>query len=68
MKQIKKLDSVNKKLEALISQKREIENEMINTLSKKIAALLIKQRSSKIDRKQLLQKIDLIINQFYKAM
>ena len=49
MKQTKKLDLVNQKLAELTAQKKELENEMIESISKQVAALLIKKRATDID-------------------
>ena len=65
-KQTKKLDSVNQKLEELIAKKHELENEMIQSISKQVAALLIKKHATDIDMKLFLQMVDSVIDEMVK--
>ena len=66
MKQTKKLDSVNQKLAELIAKKQELENEMIQSISKQVAALLIKKHATDIDMKLFLQLVDSVIDEMVK--
>ena len=66
MKQTKKLDSVNQKLAELIAKKQELENEMIQSISKQVAALLIKKHATDIDMKLFLKMVDSVIDEMVK--
>ena len=66
MKQTKKLDLVNQKLAELTAQKKELENEMIGSISKQVAALLIKKHATDIDMKLFLQMVDSVIDEMVK--
>ena len=66
MKQTKKLDLVNQKLAELMAQKKELENEMIESISKQVAALLIKKHATNIDMKLFLQMVDSVIDEMVK--
>lgn len=66
MKQTKKLDSVNQKIAELMSQKRDLENQMIQSISKHIAALLIKKHATNINLKEFAKRIEPIIDELNK--
>ena len=66
MKQTKKLNLVNQKLAELMAQKKELENEMIGSISKQVAALLIKKHATNIDMKLFLQMVDSVIDEMVK--
>ena len=66
MKQTKKLNLVNQKLAELTAQKKELENEMIGSISKQVAALLIKKHATNIDMKLFLQMVDSVIDEMVK--
>ena len=68
MKQTKKLDLVNQKLAELTAQKKELENEMIESISKQVATLLIKKRATDIDMKLFLQMVDSVIDEMVKKV
>ena len=63
MKQTKKLDLVNQKLAEPTAQKKELENEMIGSISKQVAALLIKKHATDIDMKLFLQMVNSVIDE-----
>ena len=66
MKQTKKLDLVNQKIAELTAQKKTIENQMIDSISKQVAALLIKKHATDIDMKLFLQMVDSVIDEMIK--
>lgn len=66
MKQIKKLDSVNQKIAELMAQKRDLENQMIQSISRNIAALLIKKHATNINMKEFAKRISPIIDELNK--
>ena len=66
MKQTKKLDKVNQKIAELTEKKKALENQMIESISKHIAALLIKKHASEINMKSFLKKIEQIIDEEMK--
>ena len=66
MKQTKKLDSVNQKIAELMSQKRDLENQMIQSISKHIAALLIKKHATNINLTEFAKRIEPIIDELNK--
>ena len=66
MKQIKKLDSVNQKIAELMAQKRDLENQMIQSISRNIAALLIKKHATNINMKEFTNRISPIIDELNK--
>ena len=63
MKQTKKLNTVNQKIADLLDQKKELENKMIESISKQVATLLIKKRATNIDVKLFLKMIDSVIDE-----
>ena len=56
----------NHKLAELIAKKQELENEMIQSISKQVAALLIKKHATDIDMKLFLQLVDSVIDEMVK--
>lgn len=66
MKQTKKLDSVNQKIAELTEKKKELESQMIESISKHIATLLIKKHAANINMKSFLKKISQIIDEELK--
>ena len=67
MKQTKKLESINQKIAELMSQKRDVENQMIQSISKHIAALLIKKHATNINLKEFIKRINPIIDELNKT-
>jgi hypothetical protein len=63
MKQSKKLDSVNQKINELKLKKKELEEEMVRSLSQKIASILIKKNVTKIDVPEFIKKVEKVINE-----
>ena len=63
MKQTKKLESINQKIAELISQKRDVENQLIQSISKHIASLLIKKHATNINLKEFIKRISPIIDE-----
>lgn len=63
MKQTKKLNTVNQKIADLLDQKKDLENKMIDSISKQVATLLIKKRATNIDVKLFLKMIDSVIDE-----
>ena len=66
MKQTKKLDSVNQKISELMAQKRDLENQMIQSISKHIASILIKKHATNINLKDFINRISPIIDELNK--
>ena len=66
MKQTKKLDSVNQKISELMAQKRDLENQMIQSISKHVSSLLIKKRATNINMKEFINRISPIIDELNK--
>ena len=66
MKQTKKLESLNQKITELMSQKHDVENQMIQSISKHIASLLIKKHATNINLKEFIKRIDPIIDDLNK--
>ena len=66
MKQTKKLDAVNQKIADLKSQKRDLANKMIQSISKHITALLIKKHATNINLKEFAKRIEPIIDELNK--
>jgi hypothetical protein len=62
MKNANKLETINQKIAVLTKRQKEIESKMIDSLSKRIAALLIKKRLTNIDVPAFLKKIEDIID------
>jgi hypothetical protein len=62
MKNADKLETINQKIAVLTKQQKEIESKMIDSLSKRIAALLIKKHLTNIDISTFLKKIENIID------
>ncbi len=67
MKQTKKLESINQKITELISQKRDVENQLIQSISKHIASLLIKKHATNINLKEFIKRISPIIDELNKT-
>jgi len=67
MKQTKKLESINQKIAELMSQKRDIENQLIQSISKHIAALIIKKHATNINLKEFIKRISPIIDELNKS-
>ncbi len=67
MKQTKKLESLNLKITELMSQKRDVENQLIQSISKHIASLLIKKHATNINLKEFIKRIDPIIDELNKT-
>ncbi|MDR3179624.1 MAG: hypothetical protein LBT70_01880 [Holosporaceae bacterium] len=63
MKSSKKLDTINQKIAALATQKKAIENEIIQSVSKQVATILIKKHASKINIPEFLKKIENIVDE-----
>jgi hypothetical protein len=63
MKQSEKLDALTQKINALADQKKSLEDEMIQSISKQVAAILIKKRATKIDISAFLKKIDAVVDE-----
>ena len=66
MKQTKKLDSVNQKISELMAQKRDLENQMIQSISKHISSLFIKKHATNINMKDFINRISPIIDELNK--
>lgn len=66
MKQTKKLDSVNQKISELMAQKRDLENQMIQSISKHVSSLLIKKHATNINMKDFINRISPIIDELNK--
>ena len=66
MKQTKKLDSVNQKISELMVQKRDLENQMIQSISKHVSSLLIKKHATNINMKDFINRISPIIDELNK--
>ena len=66
MKQTKKLDSVNQKISELMAQKRDLENQMLQSISKHISSLLIKKHATNINMKEFINRISPIIDELNK--
>ena len=66
MKQTKKLDSVNQKISELMAQKRDLENQMIQSISKHISSLIIKKHATNINMKDFINRISPIIDELNK--
>ena len=66
MKQTKKLDFVNQKISELMAQKRDLENQMIQSISKHISSLLIKKHATNINMKEFINRISPIIDELNK--
>ena len=66
MKQTKKLDSVNQKISELMDQKRDLENQMIQSISKHVSSLLIKKHATNINMKDFINRISPIIDELNK--
>jgi hypothetical protein len=64
MKNADKLETINQKIAALATQKKAIENEIIQSVSKQVAAILIKKRATKINIPEFLKKIENIVDEF----
>jgi hypothetical protein len=64
MKQSKKLETINQKISALATQKKTLENQIIQSLSRQIAAILIKKHATKINIPEFLKKIEDIVDEF----
>lgn len=67
MKQTKKLDSVNQKISELMAQKRDLENQMIQSISKHVSSLLIKKHATNINMKDFINRISPIIDELNKS-
>ncbi len=67
MKQTKKLESLNLKITELMSQKRDVENQLIQSISKHIAAILIKKHATNINLKEFIKCISPIIDELNKT-
>ena len=67
MKQTKKLDSVNQKISELMAQKRDLENQMIQSISKHVSSLLIKKHATNINMKEFINRISPIIDELNKS-
>jgi flagellar biosynthesis chaperone FliJ len=63
MKNSKKLETVNQKIAELENKKKSLENEMIDSVAKQIAALLIKKRALNMNIPALLKIIEKAIDQ-----
>lgn len=68
MKQTKKLDSVNQKISELMAQKRDLENQMIQSISKHVSSLLIKKHATNINMKDFINRISPIIDELNKPV
>ena len=66
MKQTKKLDSVNQKISELMAQKRDLENQMIQSISKHVSSLLIKKHATNINMEDFINRISPIIDELNK--
>lgn len=66
MKQTKKLDSVNQKISELMAQKRDLENQMIQSISKHVSSLLIKKHATNINMNEFINRISPIIDELNK--
>ena len=67
MKQTKKLESLNLKITELMSQKRDVENQLIQSISKHIASLFIKKHATNINLKEFIKRISPIIDELNKG-
>jgi uncharacterized protein YpiB (UPF0302 family) len=63
MNQIQKLDSINQKIAELSNQKKAIEEQIVLSVSKQVAAMIIKKHVTNIDVPKFLKKIEEIINE-----
>jgi hypothetical protein len=63
MKQSKKLEALNQKISAMETQKKAIEDQIIQSVSKQVAAILIKKHATKIDIPTFLKKIEIIVEE-----
>jgi hypothetical protein len=63
MKNASKLDAINQKIAELTKQQKAVESKIIDSLSKRIAAILIKKRLTNIDVPAFLKKIENIIDE-----
>ncbi|MDR3180024.1 MAG: hypothetical protein LBT70_03955 [Holosporaceae bacterium] len=64
MKQSKKLDAINDKITNLAKQKKDLEDEITQSVAKQVAAILIKKRATKINIAAFLGKIEDIVDEF----
>jgi flagellar biosynthesis chaperone FliJ len=62
MKSTNKLEAINQKIAELTKQQKAMESKIIDSLSKRIAAILIKKRLTNIDVSEFLKKIENIID------
>ena len=63
MKNAKRLEAVNQKIAELTKKQKEIEAKMIDSVSKQVAALLIKKRAANMDIPSFLKKIEKLIDE-----
>jgi uncharacterized protein YpiB (UPF0302 family) len=63
MKSSKKLDAINKKIVMLASQKKAVENEIIQSVSKQVATILIRKHATKINIPEFLKKIENVVDE-----
>jgi hypothetical protein len=63
MQNANKLKSINQKIAELTKQQKTIESKIVDSLSKRIATILIKKRLINIDIPTLLKKIENIIDE-----
>jgi hypothetical protein len=63
MKNANKLEAINQKIADLTKQQKAVESKIIDSLSKRIANILIKRRLSNIDVPAFLKKIENIIDE-----
>lgn len=63
MKTLKKLDSINKKIALLNSEKLDIEKQIAHFISEQITHLLIKKHATDINIKEFIKKVSVIIDE-----
>ncbi|MDR0606286.1 MAG: hypothetical protein LBG80_18560 [Bacteroidales bacterium] len=63
MRSANKLEAINQKIAELTKQQKAVESKIINSLSKRIAAILIRKRLTNIDVPAFLKKIENIIDE-----
>jgi hypothetical protein len=63
VKNTKKLEIINQKIADLANQKKELEAQMVQSVSKQVASVLIKKRVSNIDIPAFMKKIETVIDE-----
>jgi hypothetical protein len=67
MKNSKRLESINQKIAELTRKQKEIEDQITDSVSKQVAAILIKKHATNIDIPAFLKKVERIVDELNRS-